>query len=129
MPTFFFLISSNVCVLQYSHFDLKGKQVPIWTEEQGIGRGLQPMTGVLNGAGYAVCVSVWSASHITLLTSTSIRFSVDLISNVVLSYRVVLGRHHICRFHTTSHRRTVRCSCETRKSRCSTYPNATKSRL
>ena len=29
---------------QFTHFDLKGRRVPIWVQEQGIGRGLQPIT-------------------------------------------------------------------------------------
>jgi sulfoquinovosidase len=39
---------------QFSYFDLKGKRVPIWTSEQGIGRGLQPLTFLVDqvaGAG------------------------------------------------------------------------------
>ncbi len=29
---------------QFTYFDLKGRRVPIWVQEQGIGRGLQPLT-------------------------------------------------------------------------------------
>jgi alpha-glucosidase len=39
---------------QFSCFDLKGKRVPIFVQEQGIGRGLQPLTFLINlvaGAG------------------------------------------------------------------------------
>lgn len=39
---------------QFSCFDLKGKRVPIFIQEQGIGRGLQPITFLVNlvaGAG------------------------------------------------------------------------------
>lgn len=35
---------------QYSAFNLKGKYVPILSTEQGIGRGLQPITAALNMA-------------------------------------------------------------------------------
>ena len=46
---------------QFSHFDLKGKRVPIFVQEQGIGRGLQPITFLANlvaGAGGS-----WSTSY------------------------------------------------------------------
>ncbi len=33
---------------QFSYFDLKGKKVPILVQEQGVGRGLQPLTSVTN---------------------------------------------------------------------------------
>jgi alpha-glucosidase len=33
---------------QFNHVDHKGKRVPILSREQGIGRGLQPLTSVLN---------------------------------------------------------------------------------
>lgn len=39
---------------QFSYFDLKGQRVPIWVSEQGIGRGAQPLTWLVNlaaGAG------------------------------------------------------------------------------
>ena len=36
---------------QYSHFDLKGKYVPMFSEEQGLGRGDQPITRIANIAG------------------------------------------------------------------------------
>jgi len=36
---------------QYSAFNLKGKHIPILSTEQGIGRGLQPITAALNLAG------------------------------------------------------------------------------
>ena len=29
---------------QFTHFDMKGKQVPVWVSEQGVGRGEQPIT-------------------------------------------------------------------------------------
>ncbi len=29
---------------QFTYFDLKGRRVPIWVQEQGLGRGLQPIT-------------------------------------------------------------------------------------
>ena len=35
---------------QYNHLDLKGQAVPIWCQEQGIGRGLEPLSSAL-GAG------------------------------------------------------------------------------
>lgn len=46
---------------QFSHFDLKGKRVPIFVQEQGVGRGLQPITFLANlvaGAGGS-----WSTSY------------------------------------------------------------------
>lgn len=46
---------------QFSYFDLKGKRVPIFVQEQGIGRGLQPITFLVNliaGAGGS-----WSTSY------------------------------------------------------------------
>ncbi len=33
---------------QFSYFDLKGKQVPILVQEQGIGRGFEPVTALMN---------------------------------------------------------------------------------
>jgi alpha-glucosidase (family GH31 glycosyl hydrolase) len=33
---------------QFSYFDLKGQRVPIWVSEQGIGRGQQPVTALVN---------------------------------------------------------------------------------
>lgn len=33
---------------QFTYFDLKGHVIPIWVSEQGIGRGLQPLTFLLN---------------------------------------------------------------------------------
>lgn len=33
---------------QFTHFDLKGRRVPILTREQGIGRGRQPLTALVN---------------------------------------------------------------------------------
>ncbi len=46
---------------QFSCFDLKGKRVPVFVQEQGIGRGLQPITFLANlvaGAGGS-----WSTSY------------------------------------------------------------------
>ncbi|MCO5142678.1 MAG: alpha-glucosidase [Oligoflexia bacterium] len=48
---------------QFTHFDLKGHRVPVWVSEQGIGRGLQPITAILNllagsgGDAYATYIS------------------------------------------------------------------------
>lgn len=33
---------------QYSRFDLKNEEVPVWVQEQGIGRGLEPLSGVVS---------------------------------------------------------------------------------
>lgn len=33
---------------QFSHFDLKGRRLPIWVAEQGVGRGAQPVTLAAN---------------------------------------------------------------------------------
>lgn len=41
---------------QFTYFDLKGRRVPIWVQEQGIGRGAQPITlgaDLVAGAGGA----------------------------------------------------------------------------
>lgn len=37
--------------VQYTHWNLKGRRIPIFVAEQGIGRGLQPITSVLNIVG------------------------------------------------------------------------------
>ena len=34
--------------LQYSEWDFKGKNVPLISEEAGVGRGLQPITLAMN---------------------------------------------------------------------------------
>lgn len=33
---------------QFTHFDLKGRLVPIRVREQGTGRGAQPLTAIVN---------------------------------------------------------------------------------
>ncbi|MBL8632995.1 MAG: alpha-glucosidase [Myxococcales bacterium] len=33
---------------QFTYFDLKGRRVPIWVQEQGLGRGLQPLTTIID---------------------------------------------------------------------------------
>lgn len=38
---------------QFTHFDHKGQRVPIWVSEQGIGRGQQPVTALVNLAAKA----------------------------------------------------------------------------
>jgi len=38
---------------QFTYFDLKGRVVPIWVSEQGIGRGQQPLTFLVNLAAKA----------------------------------------------------------------------------
>lgn len=38
---------------QFSRFDQKGRRVPIWVSEQGIGRGAQPVTALVNLAARA----------------------------------------------------------------------------
>ncbi len=51
---------------QFTHFDLKGKRVPIFVMEQGIGRGKQPLTFLMNllaGAGGAWHTSYAVAPH------------------------------------------------------------------
>ncbi len=48
---------------QYSHLDMKGKKVPVLVQEQGIGRGLQPLTFLMNlfaGSG-GDCFSTYAA--------------------------------------------------------------------
>ena len=34
--------------LQYSEWDFKGKSVPLISEEAGVGRGLEPITSLMN---------------------------------------------------------------------------------
>lgn len=49
---------------QYTYFDLKGRKVPVFIQEQGIGRGAQPITFAANlraGAGGA-----WYSSYATV---------------------------------------------------------------
>jgi hypothetical protein len=29
---------------QYTYLDMKGRRLPVWVSEQGVGRGLQPLT-------------------------------------------------------------------------------------
>jgi alpha-glucosidase len=36
---------------QYSRFDLRGSRLPIWSQEQGVGRGAEPVTGILRMLG------------------------------------------------------------------------------
>jgi len=38
--------------LQYTEWNFKGKQVPIISSEQGVGRGIQPLTFILNVDGH-----------------------------------------------------------------------------
>lgn len=47
---------------QYSRADLKGLVVPIFLSEQGIGRGVQPLTGLLNRFGHGAGGS-WSTTY------------------------------------------------------------------
>lgn len=37
--------------VQYSYFNLKGRRVPVLVAEQGIGRGAEPLTSLLNLVG------------------------------------------------------------------------------
>lgn len=51
---------------QFTHFDLKGRRVPILVREQGIGRGLQPVTFLANllaGSGGDALSSYASVPH------------------------------------------------------------------
>ena len=36
---------------QYTYSDMRGRRVPVFSTEQGIGRGLEPITGILNAFG------------------------------------------------------------------------------
>jgi alpha-glucosidase len=38
---------------QFTYFDLKGQRVPIWSSEQGIGRGEQPLTALVDLAAHS----------------------------------------------------------------------------
>ncbi len=51
---------------QFSFFDHKGQRVPIWTSEQGIGRGLQPLTFLVDrvaGAGGSAYTTYAAVPH------------------------------------------------------------------
>lgn len=51
---------------QYTYFDLKGHEVPVFVQEQGIGRGLQPLTWAVDwraGAGGGPYTSYASVPH------------------------------------------------------------------
>lgn len=69
---------------QYSFFNLKGKRVPIFVQEQGIGRGLQPLTLAADlqaGAGGAwhtsyACVPHYISSKLRSLFLTSTEYAV-----------------------------------------------------
>ena len=56
---------------QFTHFDLKGRRVPIWVQEQGIGRGLQPITTAVDFV--ARSGGSWHTSYVSIphfITST-----------------------------------------------------------
>ena len=48
--------------VQYSVFNMKGRRLPVFLSEQGVGRGLEPFTNILDtlspGAGTYLCVSI-----------------------------------------------------------------------
>lgn len=45
---------------QFSHLDFKGKRVPIFVQEQGIGRGDQPITFAANLVSYRYIFIIFS---------------------------------------------------------------------
>jgi alpha-glucosidase len=47
---------------QYTYLDMKGRKLPIWSGEQGIGRGQQPISGSLSLVGGG-CAGDWSTSY------------------------------------------------------------------
>ena len=49
---------------QFTHFDLKGKRVPIWVQEQGIGRGLQPLTTAVDLV--ARSGGAWNTTYVSI---------------------------------------------------------------
>jgi len=49
---------------QFTYFNLKGRRVPIYVMEQGIGRGLQPLTFVVNLV--AKAGGAWHTSYISI---------------------------------------------------------------
>lgn len=62
---------------QYSHFNLKGKKLFIFTEEQGIGRGDQPITflaDITNGAGGNDFTSYSAIPHYITTLNRSVFF-------------------------------------------------------
>ncbi|CDP09576.1 unnamed protein product [Coffea canephora] len=48
---------------QFSHMNLKGKRVPIFVQEQGIGRGDQPITFAANLVSYSRAGGDWSTTY------------------------------------------------------------------
>ena len=57
------------CGEQYTHLDLKGRRVPLWVEEQGVGRGFDLMTLLANlhsGAG-----GTWYTTYFPMPTFVS----------------------------------------------------------
>jgi hypothetical protein len=53
--------------VQYSYLDLKGRVVPIVVQEQGIGRGLEPVSDLMNALGYfpqGTWVGIWDGAEI-----------------------------------------------------------------
>src|SRR6478736_1274893 len=47
---------------QYGTLDMKGRRLPIWSGEQGIGRGQQPISGALSLVGGG-CAGDWSTTY------------------------------------------------------------------
>lgn len=56
---------------QFSHFDMKGKRVPILVQEQGLGRGDQPITAAANLVAHRCCCftisSLLSSHHLSCI--------------------------------------------------------------
>ena len=92
---------------QYSELDLSGKTLPIWSQEQGHGRGLQPLTGILNSVGGGAA-GAWHTSYtavpfyltdqsraIALETSEYVEFDLDRGHEVVITAHTTSLSGHI----------------------------------
>lgn len=69
---------------QFSHMDFKGKRVPIFVQEQGIGRGDQPITFAANLVSYRYIL------HGTPLKITRVSF-LNTCSQVIVTYFLLIG--------------------------------------
>lgn len=76
------------CGEQYSRLDLKGNRVPLWSEEQGVGRGKDLITALANlwgGAGGS-----WNTTYFgqpTFMSSTRLYVHVQTTAYTVMDFR------------------------------------------
>jgi len=52
--------------MQFTRFDLKGSLIPVITEEQGVGRGRQPLSWAVNATQGTGVAGDWSSSYATV---------------------------------------------------------------